>query len=302
MGIIEKATDYFNRNKSKSFEDEIHSRGFEISECFDCENCTWKYPSSVKQEDGVLWQSTNPYGLHLIIPTAKSDWPHNAKESCPFASKVAEWSAKAKFSKLGDSDEIKVSVSSLWCRELEDNEEYRNYTRANVLVLPFFVWFKNVAIETIPQVLGSAITLLINCREHNILPPLDLPEMPDAALEIDYSKAFVFLCSHKTRDRRCGITAPIMKKELEINLRDHDLLRDASDDRKDGVSLVFIDHVGGHKYAANVIIYLRTGKNMWLARCRPQNAKPIIEDCILSNGKVSPEKLRLAQNFKAVSW
>lgn len=299
MSILERATNFL---KSKSVENEVHSQGFEISDCFNCENCTWKYPPSVKQKDGDLWGSTPPYGLHLVIPTAKSDWPQDAKESCNFASEVVKWSEKAKFSGLGESNEIKVSVSSLWCRELEDNEEYRNYTRANVLVLPFFVWVKNVSIGMIPQVLGSAITLLIKCRKDNVLPPLDLPEVPDVALKVDYSKAFVFLCSHKTRDRRCGITAPIMKKELEINLRDHDLLRDASDDREDGVNLVFIDHVGGHKFAANVIIYLRTGKNIWLARCRPQNAKPIIEDCILADGKVSPPHLRLVQNFKAISW
>jgi hypothetical protein len=42
-------------------------------------------------------------------------------------------------------------------------------------------------------------------------------------------------------------------------LRPLGLLRDLHDERPGGVGIYFINHVGGHKFAANVIIYRRAG-------------------------------------------
>jgi hypothetical protein len=121
-------------------------------------------------------------------------------------------------------------------------------------------------------------------------------------VSVDNSYAYVFLCSHTTRDKRCGITAPIMKKEFEFHLRDFDLYRDASDSRPNGVKIAFINHVGGHKFAANVLMYTKKlGKNIWLARCTPNNVKPIIEQSLLL-GKVWPQKVRIVQQFKGIEW
>lgn len=57
----------------------------------------------------------------------------------------------------------------------------------------------------------------------------------------------IMICSHKKRDARCGISAPILRKEFEKHLRVHGLWRDINDNRKGGASVVFINHVGGHK-------------------------------------------------------
>jgi glycerol-3-phosphate O-acyltransferase/dihydroxyacetone phosphate acyltransferase len=67
----------------------------------------------------------------------------------------------------------------------------------------------------------------------------------------------VLLCSHKTRDARCGQSAPILRKELERHLRPLGLFRDLDDERPGGVGIYFINHVGGHKYSANMMVYRR---------------------------------------------
>lgn len=56
----------------------------------------------------------------------------------------------------------------------------------------------------------------------------------------------VFVCAHNSRDRRCGVCGPILIKKFkeEAELR--------------GLENVFVSacsHVGGHKYAGNLIIY-----------------------------------------------
>ncbi|CAL0323240.1 unnamed protein product [Lupinus luteus] len=57
----------------------------------------------------------------------------------------------------------------------------------------------------------------------------------------------VFVCAHGSRDVRCGVCGPELIKKLneEIGLRG----------LKDQVSVMACSHVGGHKYAGNVIVY-----------------------------------------------
>lgn len=57
----------------------------------------------------------------------------------------------------------------------------------------------------------------------------------------------VFVCAHGSRDVRCGVCGPVLIEKLneEIELRG----------LKDQVSVTACSHIGGHKYAGNVIIY-----------------------------------------------
>lgn len=61
------------------------------------------------------------------------------------------------------------------------------------------------------------------------------------------SDSYVFVCSHGSRDRRCGVCGPALvnrfKEEIEIY------------GFQGKVSVSPCSHVGGHKYAGNVIIF-----------------------------------------------
>lgn len=300
------------KSKDAKIEAELLAQGFEKSECdFDCGTCSTKFPNSVKIQDdseGSLWETSKPYGLQVIIPTGKTDWPHDAYlEEGKLPNIVSNWAEKSaeKFPGLGSATNIKVSVSSLCTPELNSgNEEHANQTRGDLLLLPFFVWVRNVTVEDVAQVLDEVIPILLDLRDKKsdtIIEKID--NFPEVTFEISKFQSYIFLCSHRTRDKLCGITAPIMKKEMEIHLRDLDLHRDEGDDREGGVQVSYVNHIGGHKYGANVIIYLRkSGKNIWLGRCRPNNVQPIIDECILGDGKVWPEKLRLTQRHNPIEW
>lgn len=115
----------------------------------------------------------------------------------------------------------------------------------------------------------------------------------------------ILLCSHRKRDARCGISAPIIKKEFERHLRPLGLWRDHTDQREGGASVVFINHVGGHKYSANCIIYRKKdGQGIWLARVAPKNVEGIVKKTILEGKLVDPAMVRGGFNRKAglVSW
>ena len=49
--------------------------------------------------------------------------------------------------------------------------------------------------------------------------------------------ALILMCSHKTRDARCGQSAPLLRKELERHLRPLGLYRDLHDERPGGVGI-----------------------------------------------------------------
>lgn len=115
----------------------------------------------------------------------------------------------------------------------------------------------------------------------------------------------ILVCSHRHRDARCGISAPILKKEFEKHLRPLGLWRDLNDQRVGGASVVFVNHVGGHKYSANVIIYRKSdGQGMWLAKVTPQHVLGIIKHTVLEGKIIDKQMLRGGFNRKEglVSW
>jgi hypothetical protein len=120
--------------------------------------------------------------------------------------------------------------------------------------------------------------------------------------------AVILLCSQRTRDARCGQSAPLLRKEFERHLRPLGLYRDMDDQRPGGVGIYFINHVGGHKYSANVIVYRRrdfdwykreetraadeeegASQGIWLARVRPEECENIIRYTVLQGKVLKPE-------------
>jgi len=59
--------------------------------------------------------------------------------------------------------------------------------------------------------------------------------------------SYVFVCSHGSRDRRCGVCGPSLVSRFREELEFHGL--------QGKVSISPCSHIGGHKYAGNVIIY-----------------------------------------------
>ncbi|KAK7299919.1 hypothetical protein RJT34_10748 [Clitoria ternatea] len=59
--------------------------------------------------------------------------------------------------------------------------------------------------------------------------------------------SYVFVCSHGSRDRRCGVCGPVLVSRFREEIELHGL--------QGKVFVSPCSHIGGHKYAGNVIIY-----------------------------------------------
>lgn len=197
-----------------------------------------------------------------------------------------------------------------------------------VLLLPAFIVIENVT----PNSVDTLIADYINKGPTNSTPlketsiPASLPDPLPSAEQLTSRpsphQALILLCSQRTRDARCGQSAPLLRKELERHLRTHGLYRDLVDERPGGVGIYFISHVGGHKYSANVMVYRRANafgldavergklngesfpqpakplaehaqegaaQCIWIARVTPQDCEGIVNFTVLQGKVVKPE-------------
>ncbi|KAK5703220.1 Altered inheritance of mitochondria protein 32 [Elasticomyces elasticus] len=148
-------------------------------------------------------------------------------------------------------------------------------------------------------------------KEKNIL--LREPELQRAfigARKID--EILILICGHGNRDDRCGKLGPILQAEFEEKLQRQNvaLLHDAPvaeaeivDTAVEGhvptARVGLISHIGGHKWAGNVIVYIPpsfssnplAGKGIWYGRVGPEHVEGIVAKTIM-DGKVIKELFR----------
>lgn len=119
----------------------------------------------------------------------------------------------------------------------------------------------------------------------------------------------VLICGHGGRDIRCGVMAPALETEFQRILQSHGFTSAGSDsttvDGPNHANIGLISHVGGHKYAGNVIVYIPpemkmgasaephplAGKGIWYGRVEPKHVQGIVNEMILG-GRVVTDHFR----------
>ncbi|CAN8230403.1 unnamed protein product [Cochlearia groenlandica] len=88
--------------------------------------------------------------------------------------------------------------------------------------------------------------------------------------------SYIFVCSHGSRDRRCGVCGPSLVSRFREELEFHGL--------QGKVSVSPCSHIGGHKYAGNVIIYKsnmnRKVTGHWYGYVTPEDVPVLLEQHI----------------------
>jgi (2Fe-2S) ferredoxin len=117
----------------------------------------------------------------------------------------------------------------------------------------------------------------------------------------------ILICTHGGRDERCGILGPLLveefRKQLELPVN---ASRSVTGEpfSADSFNVAGISHVGGHKWAGNVIIYIPpeyqikdqnenvavsplAGKGVWYGRVEPKHVDGIITETIFGGRIIS---------------
>lgn len=122
-------------------------------------------------------------------------------------------------------------------------------------------------------------------------------QFPDA-VDIQNSPV-ILICGHGGRDQRCGIMAPVLESEFARVLGTRGFstgnVIDGVVDRENHAHIGLISHVGGHKYAGNVIVYIPpgmssnalAGKGIWYGRIEPKHVEGIVQETVLGGNVVT---------------
>jgi len=141
----------------------------------------------------------------------------------------------------------------------------------------------------------------------------------------DVEDVIVLICGHGGRDQRCGVYGPLLRGEFEkrlpeqglevltgpVQIREEDLKElperegaAESEGQRPTARIGLISHIGGHKFAGNVIIYLPPGMKtgdgephplrghgIWYGRVEPRHVEGIVAETIVK-GRVVEELFR----------
>ncbi|KAJ5354273.1 Sucrase/ferredoxin-like family protein [Penicillium brevicompactum] len=304
----------------------------------DCATCTVKYPAKfdVDHED-ELYGQVKGWSTHILVATGKSDWVRDVADEEGSVMEAIEKgglepsNGVRQTTSLVPTSQYVSKLTALTIQRLKLSasnmpvpDEYHmadaGEKPTDVLLLPSFTVVEHVTPQLAPDLIENFVNkslttttpLSSSSTKENEVPdspePQDLPHPSATSITSLKSHpsphaAVILLCSQRTRDARCGQSAPLLRREFERHLRPLGLYRDMDDTRPGGVGIYFISHVGGHKYSANVIVYRRRDFNwhkeggedegaaqgIWLARVRPEECENIIRYTVLQGKLLKPE-------------
>ncbi|KAJ5183671.1 hypothetical protein N7492_001287 [Penicillium capsulatum] len=296
-------------------------------ECLhDCATCTVKYPAKFDVDfKDELYGQVNGWATHLLVATGKSDWVRDVADEQGSVMEAIERGGVEP-----SNGRLKLSASNMPVPdEYHMHEQGKQPT--DVLLLPSFTIVENVTPQLVPDLIEHFVNKSLTTTTPLGAEPVpaqaetgsdeeQAPHPTSTSITNLQSRpcphaAVILLCSQRTRDARCGQSAPLLRREFERHLRPLGLYRDMDDTRPGGVGIYFISHVGGHKYSANVIVYRRrdfewykredtsadeaqegAAQGIWLARVRPEECENIIKYTVLQ-GKVLKPQQQLRAGF-----
>lgn len=192
---------------------------------------------------------------------------------------------------------------------------------ASAFLLPSFHYvpsipLDNSSIETflkafvLPSRLHATHEALTREQKNILLRQPEMAKRFTGARKVD--EIIILICGHGGRDQRCGILGPVLQAEFEDKLARQNIKvlkdmpveqavepDDAVQEYVPTARVGLISHIGGHKFAGNVIVYVPPsfggnalrGKGIWYGRVKPRHVEGIVDKTVLG-GLVIKELLR----------
>lgn len=219
-------------------------------------------------------------------------WPYSV---------IGELKSHLKHAKLGSS--ILVNAISMFSGSIKSPKRDL-HEKAHIFVLPDMKLYKILPedIERFAYFLGEGHTK--QAANHklsfadflrgadNVTNKIDIiPEAAGVNNDFEHEEHladWLLICGHNQRDARCGVMGQALLKEI------------SSKDLYKNKNIAVISHIGGHKFAGNIILYQHIGVDrkahrhqldaLWFARVSPPNLTTLIEN--INTGKIPEEYYR----------
>jgi (2Fe-2S) ferredoxin len=197
-----------------------------------------------------LADTVKPYHRHLLACTGGRDWTARIEEADGLLGRMAR-------------DVREASDAERSGTKLTATDEASKEGGIDLLVFPDALRYLGVEETAWDSILRSHVR---EGRACDALPTTPL------------TGRHVFVCVHGRRDERCGCWGPPVVEAL----------RAACAAEGVEVPVRATSHVGGHKYAGNVIVY---PEGVWYGYVRPEDAGRIVREH-LAHGRLVPDLLR----------
>ncbi|KAF7731396.1 hypothetical protein EC973_000204 [Apophysomyces ossiformis] len=245
-----------------------------VEDCFSCvDPCTEhrQYPPSLHIDTLLpLLGSVKSYRRHILISTGQADWPKKIeKDEGTVAAAICE---------------AEVNSPTKWKNLITNTSMVSTYSTVegghDIIVLPDNIIVSNVTPRNAHQFYRLFVAQSNQQETYG-----EVEE--DMCVHKNPYDSLLLICSHKRRDKRCGITAPLLAREFDHVLREKEI-----GEGEGGTAVLMVSHIGGHKFAGNVICYTHQGKRgIWYGRVNPCHCAPIVEETVLK-GNVIKELYR----------
>ncbi|CAK7216266.1 Altered inheritance of mitochondria protein 32 [Sporothrix bragantina] len=271
------------------------------------------------------------YDEQVLICTGTSDWPSRIEDANSGDNLAAD--LKELFGRGGTYSDPYHHVSVLNASFPASVPHNTDLQSSSVYLLPSFTYVPFLprlsfdAVEALAQ--GFLLPERLHSAHDGLLSPIHRDRLTrrPAVRNLLYGvresipDVLVLICGHGGRDARCGIMGPVLQAAFErelarvgfqveqgpVEIDGEDSVASAKTSARVGL----ISHIGGHKFAGNVIVYLppslRTpdgvaahplaGYGVWYGRVEPQHVEGLVQETVLQ-GRVVEDHFRGAINQK----
>jgi len=276
LGLSNEPTSISSDNSNLNF-----TTPEEESSCFSCHHPCELHPNIPSSMAGKINQTkpllgtVKPYGVQLVLCTGDFDWePKIEKTDGTFARSL---SSELKF--RGDQLPARVLLTAG-----STHSHSHNSNDMDILVFPSMIRFNSIKMDQVSTWITDGLfagtssntssntsSTSSNISSSNISSSIASSNFSSEQLT---KRAYILICTHKKRDKRCGVIGPMLVDEFHRSLREHGLDQD--------VDVIGVSHFGGHKFAGNVILY---PGGVWYGRVTACDVDPLIKKHII-DGKI----------------
>ncbi|KAJ3105182.1 hypothetical protein HDU96_008666 [Phlyctochytrium bullatum] len=268
-----------------------------------CDNGHLQPPDSLAakiDQTEPLKGTVKPYQRHLLVCAGTGqDWPERLEEipdRDSFAIRLQE--AVSASSKQVRARTILTACDRNPCDDslfagleagpgpmADGTENLEHVHVTEIISFPDFVVLQGLSADDAVEVVKGLIT--------EGAPAKTLQSGKELQKRSIKGKTLILVCTHKKRDKRCGVIGPMLVDEVQQVVEEMKL--------QDKVYCYGVSHFGGHKFAGNLIIYSELFPyGLWYGRVKTCHIEQVIKKTVLE-GQVFSELFRGYGNPPTIS-
>jgi len=209
-----------------------------------------------------LANSVNLHSRHVSLSTGNYDWPSTVKEDKDYGPDQQDQSSPFRISQFAVD----------WATLFKPNKQMLYTKSSHSSRLPcLHIYPDNLKLTFASPNPGIA-------EIEDFMSHLKSPNLPSfdflTITPLPPRTVHIYVCTHNSRDRRCGVVGPLVIRRMRECLA-------SFPPRGLRVEVFGCSHVGGHKFAGNMVIYRPEWRQgVWYGRIAPDDVEGVLKKTV----------------------